>query len=147
MINQSLLCQVFEWNWCEKFTAKVGHAVSSPSVENVKTIRRSLGGFLVHWLSVLLKMWKMWKISMAPSGLPLLIGYPFSRATYGMSKFCRKLCTPWISIGLKFEEQINACKKWCYFFGRKLAKNLCFEPFRWRHLGFLLFFNQKDKTF
>ena len=49
------------------------------NVENVKNIAGSLGGSLAHWFSILWEMWIMWKMSVAPSVAPLLIGYLFYR--------------------------------------------------------------------
>ena len=60
------------------------------NVENVKNIGGSLAGSLAYWFSVLWEMWKMRKISVAPSAAPLLIGYLFYRKC-GKYEKCRWL--------------------------------------------------------
>ena len=60
-------------------------------VENVEIIGFSIGGWFAHCLSVLLKMWKMRKISVAPSVAPLLIGYLFYRKCSGELRHVQKI--------------------------------------------------------
>ena len=70
-------------------------------LENVKNIGGSYNGSLVHWLSVLWKMWKMRKISVAPSLAFLLIAYQF----YGKWGKCENIggflggfLAPWLFV-------------------------------------------------
>ena len=82
------------------------------NVENVKNIGAAFGRYLAHWLSVLLKIWKMLKVSVASSVVHLFIGSLFYGKCKKMWKISLAPSVAPLLIGCLFYGKCEKCENY-----------------------------------